>query len=164
MIDFDLAKIVVTEKEATARGRCDRHNVSLTLSYQAGQWRIVAKDKVHLSLQTAGKPLAAATHCGAFGANVVENSVGKGKKDVHQTVLCVLHEAQHNITNRISFFEPFMCVSVLDRGAIREPGEPCNGLGSVYNFRRLGQKTGPRNPATARELPLYFTPSKSTGA
>jgi hypothetical protein len=98
MFDFDLAEIVISQEKAAA-GRCrHRDDVAFTLGDQAGQRRIVSKDVVHFTLQTARKALSPAAQRGTFGADVMKNSIGKRKKDVFQIVCCCCHEASQSIT------------------------------------------------------------------
>ena len=149
MLDFDLAEIVLPEEEATPRRGCDSHNVALAFGHQARQSRVILEDVVHFPLQASREALAAATERGAFRADMMENSVGKGEKNVRRLIQYSRHKAVQSITNCELISRQF--------GPCKRPfllaSEPCKGLGSVYNFRRLGQKTGPKNPATAREVP-----------
>jgi len=74
---------MVFQEESTFPWRSVTDNVAFPLCDQTGQWRVVAKNKVHFSLKAAGKPLSATAKRGAFGTDVVKNSIRKGEKDIH---------------------------------------------------------------------------------
>ena len=104
VLDFDLAEVVFTQKEATSGRRGNGNNVAFSLRDQAGQRRIVPKDIVHLPFETSREPLTPAAQRCAFCTNVVKNSVGKGEKNVGGCVYFSTHEVMQSITKCNTFF------------------------------------------------------------
>jgi hypothetical protein len=100
MVEFDLAEVVVAQKEATTCRCCDRDNIAFTFRDQAGQRRIVLENEIHLPLEASCETLPTTTQRRALSAHVMKNTIGKSEKYRKRLVCYGFHEAPQNITKR----------------------------------------------------------------
>ena len=113
VVEFDLAEVVIAQKETSPCRGGDGNDIALTFRNQTCQWRVILEDEIHLAFEAACEALSAAAQRGALGTNMMKNAVRKGEKYILGFDRCSFHEAKEDITKRgsvqVSFWRREPC-------------------------------------------------------